>query len=141
MTQQVKVIITTTITQEQESQQIKQNVLGEFVVKPKASYLRYQEEKTQTQPPAQVVFKFQNDGSIFLQRKQADGLTRLAFKLNEETLGSYQFGNQQLVLKVKTTKQHQILSTLAPGNLTLDYQLFFDKQLLGEYKIRLQFML
>lgn len=142
MTQNVNLEIMTQIMQVEGNESFTQKVTGEFLVKPHASYLRYQEKATAQQASAQVLFKFQADGKISLQRKQADGMSRLLFTLEAPQRGLYQIGKQQLALKVVTTKHdQQIDHKLSKGKLALDYQLFFEEQLLGEYKIRLQFKL
>jgi uncharacterized beta-barrel protein YwiB (DUF1934 family) len=101
-------------------------------------YLRYVETKEPKETT--VTFKITEDSSIHLTRKQNDLKLQLFFKDNHRISATYQTPYGLLPIETVTPSLRVILNEFPlAGNISVDYLLYNGQDLLGKYKIRLQF--
>ncbi|KRM08136.1 MAG: DUF1934 domain-containing protein [Liquorilactobacillus ghanensis] len=130
--------LTTTREQAGEVSEYKKKFSGQVFQIGQSLYLRYVE----TQSPEKVIvtFKIIDEDSIQLTRKRAGLKLQLFFKDNHRVAATYQ--TSYGVIPIETvTPQLQILLQASPlaGVIRIDYLLYNGEELLGKYKIRLQF--
>ena len=130
----VKIDVRTRQVQSVEKNDYSQSFEGRLSIKNQALYLRY-DESSETR----VTFKICED-SVDLSRKSGQMRLKLHFNENEKFETSYLTPYGAVELTCKT--DHCVFDCdkkVQKGSLTVDYRLFTGDEILGEYKIRLQF--
>ncbi|AUJ33151.1 YwiB family protein [Liquorilactobacillus nagelii] len=130
--------LVTTREQDGEVSEYEKKFSGQIFQIGNSLYLRYVE----TQAPEKVIvtFKIIDQNSIQLTRKRSDLKLRLFFEDNHRVAAAYQ--TSYGVIPIETVTPHlQILLQQSPlaGAIKIDYLLYNGLELLGKYKIRLQF--
>ena len=110
---------------------------AKLITKDQTSYLRY-EECLKDNPKALVTFKIKKD-QVQLTRQQDLVRSILVFDPKKTQQTFYQVGTSKIELEVKTLSLKIDLKD-DTGQISIDYQLYNQAKLLGDYKIRLQFM-
>ncbi|KRM87322.1 hypothetical protein FD21_GL001315 [Liquorilactobacillus vini DSM 20605] len=101
-------------------------------------YLRYIEANEPEK--ITVTFKITEDSSIHLTRKRDDLKLQLFFKDNHRIAATYQTPYGLLPIETVTPNLQVILNEFPlAGKIKVDYLLYNGLELLGRYKIRLQF--
>ncbi|MDY4065077.1 MAG: DUF1934 domain-containing protein [Ligilactobacillus agilis] len=112
---------------------------GQFFQMGASIYLRYQEIAEQE---ALVTFKITANGEVQLTRKTDEMNLRLYFVAGKQVNAKYVTPYGVVPVTSRTSKlQAEVDDTLRGiiGQINIDYTLNSGKQLLGRYKIRLQF--
>ena len=134
--QPVHVHLTSTITQEGQSQSMHFDELGELITRGTAHYLRYTEHQGNSE--ALVTMKL-SDVEAHLKRKRVRS-SHFVFNPERQTETIYQteYGDIQMV--VTTERLQSEVDTIAKsGHLIIDYRLHAAGQEVGSYQLRLQF--
>lgn len=128
----IKITIKTLQQQDGQLNKYQQEFSGRLAKVKENTYLRYEEDQNLT-----VTFKVDEKG-IWLTRKGSQMKLRLYFDEAKHYETNYQtpFGAINLTCQ---TQKVLFEEENAKGQLAVDYQLFSGEELLGEYKIRLQF--
>ena len=135
--QMVQLSLTTTVRQDDDVETFNFDTEGELLVKNDHVYLRYTETIAEQQ--TKVRFKFEPD-SVRLHRTGDGQQTQLVFVLEQQVPAFYQTPAGQMHLATYTTQlQTAIDPEKAQGEITIDYQLIANDQIVGEYALRLQF--
>lgn len=99
-------------------------------------YLRYLEEENR----ATVTFKISENGIIQLTRKQADVQMKLYFGNNQRIAALYRTSVGDIPIETITPVLNvTIRDNPLSGVIKIDYLLYNGEELLGDYKLRLQF--
>lgn len=112
---------------------------GQFFQMGASIYLRYQETADQE---ALVTFKITANGEVQLTRKTDEMNLRLYFVAGKQVNAKYVTPYGVVPVTSRTSKlQAEVDNTLRGiiGQINIDYTLNSEQQLLGRYKIRLQF--
>lgn len=112
---------------------------GQFFQMGSSIYLRYKEV---TDQEALVTFKITADGEVQLTRKTKEMQLRLYFVAGKQVNAKYVTPYGVVPVTSKTSRlQAEVDDTLQGliGQINIDYTLNSGTQLLGQYKIRLQF--
>ncbi|GMA69425.1 hypothetical protein GCM10025879_06710 [Leuconostoc litchii] len=132
----VEIHLKTKIRQENEIERFDFQTTGKLFLKNNALYLRYTEviEDQKTQ----IMFKF-SDGQIRMNRS-GDIITKFSFVKSERIPALYQTPTGQMQLETLTT----LLATdfdlkKLYGEVAIDYILYANQQVIGQYEVRLQF--
>lgn len=134
----VHVNVSTQIKQGNELEEFTIETTGNFTVIGDVGYLRYYEKYTD-QADALVTLKFK-DEQLQLTRRQEDLLLRMIFDKQTRQRANYRIGANNLSLETLTQDlQINLIASQNSGAVLVDYQLHSGHELLGEYKIRLQF--
>lgn len=130
----VKVDIRTRQIQSGEKNDYSQKFDGRLSIKNQTLYLRYDESSE-----ARVTFKVCED-DVYLSRKSGQMRLKLHFNENGKFETSYltPYGAVELRCETDCCK-FDYDRKVQRGSLTIDYRLFTGDEILGEYKIRLQF--
>ena len=130
----VKVDIRTRQIQSGEKNDYSQKFDGRLSIKNQTLYLRYDESSE-----ARVTFKVCED-DVYLSRKSGQMRLKLHFNENGKFETSYltPYGAVELRCETDCCK-FEYDRKVQRGALTIDYRLFTGDEILGEYKIRLQF--
>jgi uncharacterized beta-barrel protein YwiB (DUF1934 family) len=112
---------------------------GQYVKMGSNIYLRYQEKHDQHED-ATVTFKITNDGEVQLNRQQGEMKMRLYFASQKRVSTTYKtpYGVipiETLTNKINISKKDMPIS----AKVEVDYLLYSQEKIVGEYKIRLQF--
>jgi uncharacterized beta-barrel protein YwiB (DUF1934 family) len=137
--QDVKINLQTSIVQEGEKQTFTFNETGNLVTISDNLYLRFKEHQKHREV-ASVTIKF-TDGEIQLTRQDQVGHhSRLVFIPGQITHTVYQTPYGPINLQVKTTRSTFNYQTdTQSGDLHIEYQLYSNKMIVGEYNITLHF--
>lgn len=136
--QSVKVHLQTEIFQQDETESFDIRANGELVMVGDALILRYT-EAVPGQPEAPVLFKFTGNGLVTLSRR-GDTPMKLFFQQAQRLRAQYQTATGPLDVETLTTLlQAQVDVPAGHGDVAVDYTLFVSGQLIGQYRIRLQF--
>lgn len=132
----VHVHLTSTITQEGQSQSMHFDELGELITRGQSHYLRYTEHQGNSE--ALVILKL-NQEETHLRRK---GIRSSHFvfnpKLPTDTTYSTEYGD--IPMRVTTDMLESVVDTIARnGHLMVNYRLHAAGQEVGSYQLRLQF--
>ncbi|MDR2834568.1 MAG: DUF1934 domain-containing protein, partial [Streptococcaceae bacterium] len=109
--------------------------IGQLFEKSGSYFLKYEEaiQIDELNHPTQVLIKILSDDSLEIVRTGASRL-KLRFILGEDVQSAIQSAHGPMALITKTNKLiHQ------NGKLSLDYQLFSNGELLGDYHFRLNY--
>lgn len=130
----VKVDVRTRQIQSGEKNDYSQEFDGRLSIKNQTLYLRYDESSE-----ARVTFKVCED-DVYLSRKSGQMRLKLHFNENGKFEISYltPYGAVELRCETDCCK-FDYDRKVQRGSLTIDYRLFTGDEILGEYKIRLQF--
>lgn len=134
----VNVEIKTYIEQDGKSESFSFSEVGQFFKMGTTVYIRYQETNPLGKIP--VTMKLANDGTAQLRRHASSDL-RLVFNPNE--LASTKYATPAGLMDITTrTKMVNFTYQEAPltGGVQIDYELITGKEVVGQYKIRLQFV-
>lgn len=132
----VKVQLATTMTQDGQQDHFEFSESGEFINLNGKYYLRYLEHQNGAETPVQ--FRL-DEGAIHLHRQGATE-TRLKFDLSQPTITHYRTEYGMIQLQVLTSELTTNLDPLIPaGRLTVAYELHAGEQLIGSYRLELQF--
>ncbi|AUJ29167.1 DUF1934 domain-containing protein [Liquorilactobacillus hordei] len=102
-------------------------------------YLRYTEDDDK-QEKAVVTFKINNNGGIQLTRKSKEMRMQLFFENNKRVSATYRTPYGEIPIETVTPLLSVNISDFPlVGTVNIDYFLYSGGNLLGEYKIRLQF--
>ena len=128
----IKITIKTLQQQDGQLNKYQQEFSGRLAKVKENTYLRYEEDQNLI-----VTFKVDEKG-IWLTRNGSQMKLRLYFDEAKHYETNYQtpFGAINLTCQ---TQKVLFEEENAKGQLAVDYQLFSGEELLGEYKIRLQF--
>ncbi|KRN89423.1 DUF1934 domain-containing protein [Ligilactobacillus ceti] len=137
---QIKII--TKAKQENEVDVFEEVTTGRYFQKGETYFIRYQETK---HDQGSVTFKINPDASIQLTRQSADLHLRLIFK--DQGIYQTQYRSQygMIPLEAKTiAMEWPLLADLTAennvqGEIKIDYALYSQNKLVGDYEIRLQF--
>ncbi|GBG94346.1 hypothetical protein LFYK43_08050 [Ligilactobacillus salitolerans] len=136
---EVMIHLETQSIQDGETQNLVQDVPGQFFNIGKTFYLRYQ-ENLEDNEAATVTFKFSGEGEVQLTRQQGENRSRMFFVVDHQLEAHYQTPYGDLPLTTVTPRMNITLGDYpVRGKISIDYGLFSQGQELGEYKIRLQF--
>ncbi|UQS87064.1 DUF1934 domain-containing protein [Nicoliella spurrieriana] len=129
----------TRVSQEGEHSDFLFDVEGQLARVGKSFYLRYQEDDPQTGTKIPVTFKLDDNGEVRLTRAAANRL-QVRFAEGRKFTDRYHTPYGLMNMEAETTKlAYQYQDKPARGNLRVEYRLFSGANLLGDYKIRLQF--
>jgi uncharacterized beta-barrel protein YwiB (DUF1934 family) len=132
----VKDRLRTVISQDGQQEQFNFQEVGEFIELNGKHYLRYQEHQNGQVTPVQ--FRLDEE-EVHLHRQGATE-TRLVFDRERPTISRYQTEYGALTLRVVTSQLERQVDPLAPaGRLVAAYQLRAGDQLIGSYRLELQF--
>ncbi|MBM7543971.1 DUF1934 domain-containing protein [Periweissella beninensis] len=134
----IKINLTTTIKQPEQSEKFTFSENGQAVYIGDTLYLRYQESaENGTKVP--VTMKIKTDNTIQLRRHgQAD--LRLLFDVNNKGLSKYRTPAGLLDIMVSTKRLiSKIEQKPLNGQVIIDYDLAVGGQYVGNYNIQLQF--
>ncbi|AFT82071.1 DUF1934 domain-containing protein [Leuconostoc carnosum] len=133
----VDIKLKTTITQDNESETFTFDTVGELIVKNQTIFLRYT-ELIDGQNPTNVLFKIEKE-HVRLNRS-GDSLTKLAFAHEKRLPAHYETTIGQMNLETHTTAMRvNMAPTAYSGTVDIDYELYANDIIAGEYRIRLQF--
>lgn len=134
----VKVKVQTHIEQDGKSESFSFNEPGQFFQMGDTSYIRYQETNPLGKVP--VTVKLAADGTVQL-RRHASADLRLVFDLQQPMLTKYRTP-AGLIDIITETKMVNFNYQTDPvnGTLAIDYELVTGEEIVGQYKIRLQFV-
>ena len=108
---------------------------GQYVKMGSNIYLRYQEKHDQHED-ATVTFKITDDGEVQLNRQQGEMKMRLYFASQKRVSTTYGvIPIETLTNKINISKKDMPIS----AKVEVDYLLYSQEKIVGEYKIRLQF--
>ncbi|MCK8625124.1 DUF1934 domain-containing protein [Apilactobacillus xinyiensis] len=134
--QQVRISLKTQIEQNNEVNDFNFDVIGSIVQIEDSLYIRYNENNDVTVP---VTIKIPgNDQDVQLTRKAAGTHTKLFFNKNKVIPTKYETPYGKIDIRVFTSKL-EFTDKKEYGNLSIDYIISDHQDILGRYKIRLQF--
>lgn len=130
----VEIKLKTVQTQAGEIEKFELFEQGELTRKGETVYLRYTEAKA----GAQTILKIK-PAELLLTRRQKELALQLNLAEGQQTNAKYKtaYGVIPLAVKCTTYKYEQIAET--SGELRVEYLLYSGEELLGEYKLELQF--
>lgn len=132
----VHIHLTSTITQEGQSQSMHFDELGELITRGDSHYLRYTEH--QGKQEALVVMKL-NEQETHLRRKGPRS-SHFVFNPQQVTDTTYSTEYGDIPMRVTTDMLEAVVDTIArSGHLMVDYHLHAAGQEVGSYQLRLQF--
>lgn len=132
-----RVILETTIVQEEEVFQHSFDEMGRIVAMNDNYYIRY--EETKGDEDISTLIKLLPDGTVTLTR-HGEHTTRMIFDYQEETHTSYPTPTGIMQLRVKTTKLNVVYNDQPfAGQVEIDYVLYLEEYPLGTYQLRLRF--
>ncbi|KRL01836.1 DUF1934 domain-containing protein [Liquorilactobacillus capillatus] len=103
-------------------------------------YLRYLEENEKSADEATVTFKISENGIVQLIRRQADMQSKLYFGDKQRIAALYRTTAGDIPIETITPKLSvEIRENPLSGVIKIDYALYNNEELLGNYKLRLQF--
>lgn len=130
----VGIEVRTSQVQEGGKDEYRKHFDGILAEKVQALYLRYEEEDG-----AKVTFRISGDG-VELTRRSGQLRLRLSFSEGESKTTSYMTPYGAVELECRTDRlECEYDEAGRCGGLAVDYVLFTGGEILGEYKIRLQF--
>ncbi|MFB9770692.1 DUF1934 domain-containing protein [Lactiplantibacillus modestisalitolerans] len=135
----VAIHLETRAVQDGEAADYALDVDGQLVQMGSAFYLRYKEVSDDQPDPIPVTIKLAANGDVVLTRS-AENRLRLHFSNGKRVRAHYQ--TPMGILPVETvTPMLQVRLRERPfsGAVNVDYDLYAGEQLLGNYKLRLQF--
>ncbi|BDZ29930.1 DUF1934 domain-containing protein [Lactiplantibacillus sp. WILCCON 0030] len=135
----VAIHLETQATQDGDTANYALDVDGQLVQMGDAFYLRYKEVSDATTEPIPVTIKLAANGDVVLTRS-AENRLRLHFSNGKRIQARYR--TPMGVLPVETvTPMLQVRLRERPfsGAVNIDYELYAGEQLIGQYKLRLQF--
>lgn len=134
----IKVKIKTHIEQDGKFEDFSFNEDGLFFQKGTAIYIRYQETNPLGKVP--VTMKFADDGTIQLRRHASSDL-RLVFDVKQKMLSKYRTpaGLMDIITDTKLIN-FKYQEVPLNGDVAIDYNLIAGEEVVGQYKIRLQFI-
>lgn len=133
----IKVLITNQTKQQGEIEEFKEEITGKYYVKNENIFIRYQENSK-----ASVTFKVMADGKVQLTRQGNGNQLRLIFGKDFSFETNYQTAYGMIPLMARTVSLDVTLNhdqTAPAGTIAIDYQLYSQNNLVGEYQLRLQF--
>lgn len=137
--QDVTIDLQTSIVQEKQQQTFTFHENGSLVVIGNNLYLRFKEHQ-EHQEVAVVTIKVTSHEVQLTRQDQVGHHSRLVFIPNEFTHTVYQTPYGPIKLQVKTTtSDFDYQTNIKSGNLHIDYQLYSNKMIVGEYNITLHF--
>ncbi|MGX7051958.1 DUF1934 domain-containing protein [Leuconostoc palmae] len=133
----IDVLLKTTIRQENEFEEFQLHADGLMYRKNNNLFIKYSEH-LEGQNDTQVLFKIKNK-TVRLNRS-GDSNTKLIFTQNELLSATYQTAAGQMQLETKTELLDVSLSEdYSHGTIKINYQLFAQNALIGQYEVFLQF--
>jgi len=135
----VMIHLETHIKQDEDVSDYRLDVDGQLVQMGSNLYLRYLEPNKETGEQTPVTMKFTPDGEVHLTRK-AEAELRLHFVSGKRVTARYNTPYGIMPIEtvtpyLETSFQEKPFS----GNVKIDYLLYANDDLVGNYKIRLQF--
>ncbi|KRM92946.1 DUF1934 domain-containing protein [Liquorilactobacillus cacaonum] len=135
----VLVDLKTITKQNGETSKYERKFKGQVFQMGNSMYLRYNEDDSQES--AIVTFKISFDGGIQLIRKTNDMRMQLFFEDNKRIAAVYRTPYGEIPIETVTPVLNVTIDELPlVGNVAINYFLYSNGELLGEYKIRLQFV-
>lgn len=132
----VHIHLTSTITQQGQSQSMHFDELGELITRGGSHYLRYTEHQGQSE--ALVTMKL-NSAETHLRRKGTRS-SHFVFNPNLPTDTTYSTEYGDIPMRVTTDMLEAVVDEIArSGHLMVDYHLHAAGQEVGSYQLRLQF--
>ncbi|MBW1604798.1 DUF1934 domain-containing protein [Lactobacillus sp. Sy-1] len=129
----------TSISQADDHDNFVYDVEGQLARVGQSFYLRYQEDDPNTGKKVPVTFKMDDSGEVRLTRA-ADNRLQVRFAQGKKHVARYSTPYGLMNMDAETVQlSYQYQDNPARGNLSVDYRLFSGVNLLGDYKIRLQF--
>ncbi|MHA8110648.1 YwiB family protein [Lactobacillaceae bacterium Melli_B4] len=129
----------TKVSQEEDHSDFVYDVDGQLARVGNLFYLRYQEEDPQTGKKVPVTFKFDDNGEVRLTRA-AENRLQVRFAQGKKMTARYHTPYGAMKMDAETLMLgYQYQDDPARGQLQVDYRLYSGADLLGDYKIRLQF--
>ena len=107
-----------------------------------ALYIRYQEVDEDAGTSMPVTMKLREDGDIQLSRGSSNGDTQLKLFFADEKRVLTRYRTPYGIIPVETvTPRIDVRMTTEPvaGEIYVEYELFANRQHLGNYRLRLQF--
>lgn len=133
----VKVKIQTHIEQDGKSESFSFNEDGQLFKMGSTVYIRYQETNPLGTIP--VTMKLAGDGTVQLRRHASSDL-RLVFDIKKQILTKYRTPAGLIDITTDTKMVNFKYSELPlNGDVAIDYALIAGEEVVGQYKIRLQF--
>ena len=135
----IQIHLETFIKQEDQSDHMVFDEPGQAFQMGDSLYLRYEEFDEENNVKRPVTLKIDGDGNVLLTRKSEHEM-RLRFSDGKRIEARYKTPYGILPIETLTPNLDiAIASHPLRGNVNIDYQLYAGEQLLGDYKIRLQF--
>lgn len=133
----VTIEIETFHQQANETEEYAEKVNGKCIQMENVFYLRYTEKQTED---ALVTFKVVPNKEVQLTRKMEGHKLHLTFDLQKKVVTQYHTPYGNIPIEIETNLlEIQFDQEKQAGKLAINYQLYNGHDLLGDYKIRLQF--
>ncbi|HLR88801.1 MAG TPA: DUF1934 domain-containing protein [Atopostipes sp.] len=134
----VRVILETTIVQEEEVFKNSFDEMGRIVLMNDNYYLRFKESKGEDDGVVTLI-KIDPEGIVHITR-HTENKTRLIFNQEEETYTSYATPTGIMQMKVQTNRiSSSYNNSPFAGDIEIDYVIYMEDIPLGTYQIRLRF--
>lgn len=134
----VRVILETTIVQEEEVFKNSFDEMGRIVLMNDNYYLRFKESKGEDDGVVTLI-KIDPEGVVHITR-HTENKTRLIFNQEEETYTSYATPTGIMQMKVQTNRiSSSYNNSPFAGDIEIDYVIYMEDIPLGTYQIRLRF--
>lgn len=134
----VRVILETTIVQEEEVFKNSFDEMGRIVLMNDNYYLRFKESKGEDDGVVTLI-KIDPEGVVHITR-HTENKTRLIFNQEEDTYTSYATPTGIMQMKVQTNRiSSSYNNSPFAGDIEIDYVIYMEDIPLGTYQIRLRF--
>jgi len=134
----VRVILETTIVQEEEVFKNSFDEMGRIVLMNDNYYLRFKESKGEDDGVVTLI-KIDPEGIVHITR-HTENKTRLIFNQEEDTYTSYATPTGIMQMKVQTNRiSSSYNNSPFAGDIEIDYVIYMEDIPLGTYQIRLRF--
>ncbi|AXR44025.1 DUF1934 family protein [Pediococcus pentosaceus] len=135
----IEIHLETFIEQEGEKTHLAFDEPGQIFQMGDSLYLRYQEKNEETGKKSPVTMKIDGDGNVLLTRSSESEM-RLRFANGKRIEARYRTPYGLFPIETVTPfLEIELQEGPLAGRVNIDYQLFAGEQLIGNYKIRLQF--
>ncbi|WP_080145730.1 DUF1934 domain-containing protein [Marinilactibacillus piezotolerans] len=133
-----EIVMNSSFVQNGETHHHKFEEKGRIVYMNNSYYIRY-EEKHPGEPDVPVTVKINPNGTVNLIRR-GEFLTRLTFNSEEKTETQYKTPAGIMPIRIETEDlKISYYDRPFAGRVSVNYELYFDEELLGSYQIRLRF--
>lgn len=134
----VRIILETTIVQEEEVFKNSFDEMGRIVLMNDNYYLRFKESKGEDDGVVTLI-KIDSEGVVHITR-HTENKTRLIFNQEEETYTSYATPTGIMQMRVQTNRiSSSYNNSPFAGDIEIDYVIYMEDIPLGTYQIRLRF--